>query len=54
MIKHLDNDGLNRPQTSDGDVYTYDAVTEPFLSAAEPALSADQLVKKFPHIARCS
>lgn len=48
IIKYLDNDWLNHPQTSDGDVYAHDALTEPFLSAAEPALSADQLVKKFP------
>ena len=36
IIKYLDNYWLN-----------HDALTEPFLSAAEPALSADQLVKKF-------
>lgn len=50
IIKYLDNDWMNHPQTSDGDVYTHDALTEPFLSAAEPALSADQLVKKFPPV----
>ena len=54
IIKYLNNDWLNHPQTSDGDVYTHDALTEPFLSAAEPALSADQLVKKFPHVGSCT
>ena len=47
IIKYLDNDQLNHPQTSDGDVYAHDV---PVLSAAEPALSADQLVKKFPRV----
>ena len=39
----MDNDHLNHPQTSDGDVYAHDAPTE-------PVLSADQLVKKFPRV----
>ena len=46
-INYLDNNQLNHSQTSDGDVYAHDAPTEPVMSAAEPALSADQLVKKF-------
>ena len=49
-IKYLDNNQLNHSQTSDGDVYAHDAPTKPVLSAAEPALSADQLVKKFPPV----
>ena len=41
IIKYLNNDQLNHPQTSDGgDVYAHDA-------SIEPVLSADQLVKKF-------
>ena len=43
IITYLDNDQLNHPQTSDGDVYAHDAPTE-------PVLSADQLVKKFPRV----
>ena len=43
IIKYLDNDQLNHPQTSDGDMYAHDAPTE-------PVLSADQLVKKFPRV----
>ena len=44
IIKYLDNDQLNRPQTSDGgDVYAHDA-------SLEPVLSADQLVKKFHRV----
>ena len=52
IIKHLDNDQLNHPQTSDGCVYAHDhdAPTVPVLSAAEPVLSADQLLKKFPRV----
>ena len=38
IITYLDNDQLNHPQTSDGDVYAHDAPTEPVLSAAEPVL----------------
>ena len=40
IIKDLDNDQLNHPQTSDGDVYAHDA-------SIKPVLSTDQLVKKF-------
>ena len=43
IIKYLDNDQLNHPQTSDGDVYMHDAPTG-------PVSSANQLVKKFPHV----
>ncbi|XP_020616010.1 uncharacterized protein LOC110054021 [Orbicella faveolata] len=43
IIKYLDNNQLNHPQTSDGDVYAHDAQTESLLSA-------DQLVKKFPRV----
>ena len=43
IIMYLDNDQLNHPQTSDGDVYAHDAPTE-------PVFSADQLVKKFPRV----
>ena len=50
IIKYLDNDQLNHPQTSDGYVYAQDAPNVPVLSAAEPVLSADQLVKKFPRV----
>ena len=39
IIKYLDNDQLNHPQTSDGDVYAHDASIEP-----------DQLVKKFHRV----
>jgi len=41
IIKYLDNDQLNQPQTSDGNAYAHDA-------SIEPVLSPDQLVKKFP------
>ena len=43
IIKYLDNDQLNHPQTSDGCVYAHnhDAPTV-------PVLSADQLLKKVP------
>ena len=50
IVKFLDNDQLNHPQTSDGYVYAHDAPNVPVLSAAEPVLSADQLVKKFPRV----
>ena len=43
IIKYLDNDQLNHPQTSDGGVYAHDA-------SIEPVLSADQLVKKFHRV----
>ena len=43
IIKYLDNDQLNHPQTSDGYVYAHDAPTV-------PVLSAYQLVKKFPRV----
>ena len=43
IIKYLDNDQLNHPQTSDGDVYAHDA-------SIEPVLSTDQLVKKFHRV----
>ena len=43
IIKYLDNDQLNHPQTYDGDVYAHDA-------SIEPVLSADQLVKKFHRV----
>ena len=44
IIKYLNNDPLNHPQTSDGgDVYAHDA-------SIEPVLSADQLVKKFHRV----
>ena len=43
ILKYLDNDQLNWPQTSEVDVYAHDAPTE-------PVLSADQLVKKFPRV----
>ena len=33
IIKYLDNDQLNHPQTSDGDVYAHDASMEPVLFA---------------------
>ena len=40
IIKYVDNDQLNHPQTSDGDVYAHYA-------SIKPVLSTDQLVKKF-------
>ena len=43
IIKYLDNDQSNHPQTSDGDVHAPDAPTEPFLFA-------DESVKKFPRV----
>lgn len=33
IIKYLDSDEVNRPQTSDCDVYAHDAPTEPVLFA---------------------
>ena len=41
IIQYLDNDHLNRPQESDGEVYTHD------FPAISP-VSADQLIKSFP------
>ena len=43
IIQYLDNDQLNRPQEFDGEVYTLD------VPASSP-VSADQLVKSFPHV----
>ena len=43
IIQYLDNDQLNRPQEFDGEVYTLD------VPASSP-VSADQLIKSFPHV----
>ena len=43
IIQYLDNDQLNRPQESDGEVYTND------VPASSP-ISADQLIKSFPRV----
>ena len=43
IIQYLDNDQLNRPQESDGEVYTHD------VPACSP-VSADQLIKSFPRV----
>ena len=43
IITHLDNDQLNRPQASDGEVYTHD------VPATSP-VSAYQLFKRFPRV----
>ena len=43
IIQYLDNDQLNRPQESDGEVYTHD------VRASSP-LSANQLIKSFPRV----
>ena len=42
IIMYLDNDQLNHPQTSDGDVYAHDA-------SIESVLSADQLLATSSH-----
>ena len=43
IIQYLDKDQLNRPQEFDGEVYTLD------VPASSP-VSADQLIKSFPHV----
>ena len=43
IIQYLDNDQLNRPQESDGEVYTHD------VRASSP-VSADHLIKSFPRV----
>ena len=43
IIQYLDNDQLNRPQESDGEVYTHDV-------PASSLVSADQLIKCFPRV----
>ena len=43
IIQYLDNDQLNRPQESDGEVYTHDVL-------ASCPVSANQLIKSFPRV----
>ena len=43
IIQYLDNNQLNRPQESDGEVYIHD------VPASSP-ISADQLIKSFPRV----
>ena len=43
IIAYLDNDQLNRPQASEGGVYTHD------VPATSP-VAADQLFKRFPRV----
>ena len=43
IIQYLHNDQLNRPQESDGEVYTHD------VPSSSP-VSADQLIKSFPRV----
>ena len=43
IIQYLDNDQLNRPQESNGEVYTHDV-------PSSSQVSADQLIKSFPRV----